>query len=101
MQLQKFRWSKVYESSEEELTDFLESRNIIAERYAVDEFEEFSGSFEYDVTFWCAEGSFKMQINEINYSMQPGDALRIPANNAYQATAGISGCSWYVSSNVR
>lgn len=99
MQLQKFRWSKVYESSEEELLDFLEVRNITAERHAATEFEEFSGSFEYDVTFWCAEGSFKMQINETNYSMQPGDALRIPANNAYQATAGISGSGWYVSSD--
>ncbi len=97
MQLQKLRWSKVYESSEEELVAFLEARNITSQRFAVTEFEEFSGSFEHDYALWCAEGSFALQINEQSFSMQPGDAIRIPANNAYQATAGISGCVWYVS----
>ena len=97
MQLQKFRWSKVYESPEEELVRFLESRNIKSKRSTAEEFADFYGSPEDDCTMWCAEGSFKLQVNEQKFSMQPGDAIRIPANNAYQANAGMSGCTYYIS----
>jgi hypothetical protein len=29
------------------------------------------------------------------FSLQAGDGLRIPANNAFTGTAGISGCTYY------
>lgn len=99
MQLQKFRWSRVYESSEEELIDFLSARNIIAQRKAEDEFAESYGSFVNDTTLWCADGSFTIQVNETKFSMQPGDAIRIVANTAYNAVAGMSGCVFYESSS--
>jgi hypothetical protein len=35
---------------------------------------------------------------EIKFSLQAGDSLRIPANNAFTGTAGISGCTYYEAS---
>lgn len=96
MKVQKFRWSKVYESSEEELTQLLDAQNIAAERWTADEFHTFGQQmFENNTTIWCAEGSLTFHIDDKNISMQPGDGLRIPAQVEFDATAGMSGCVCY------
>lgn len=93
MKLQKFRWSKVYESSEEELVQFLDARGIDAERWTADEFHSFGQQiFAEDTTIWCAEGSLTFHIDDKNISMQPGDGLVIPGHVDFEATAGMSGC---------
>ncbi len=96
MKLQKFRWSKVYESSEEELLIFLQSRQITAERWAADAFQAIEQrQFGQDRTLWCAEGSLKLSTGGAITSVQPGDAVRIPANTSCDLTAGMSGCVCY------
>jgi len=98
MQVQKIRWSKVYESTEEELTDFLHSRNITAERWVADESSS-SGqrSQNHATTIWCAEGSLVVYTGSTTISLQPGDALRIHANVTFETIAGMSGCVCYES----
>ena len=92
----KFRWSKVYESSEEELLDFLDSRKLKAERWAAGEFHAFgTQQFDTPMTIWCAEGSLSLRIKGDNVSLQPGDAVQLPANVEYEMDAGISGCVCY------
>lgn len=96
MQLRKFRWSKVYESSEEELQSFLDSRSITAERHKLEEFEDLGGvSFEHDTIWWVADGSMTLQFAETKFSLQAGDTIHIPANNAFTGTTGMSGCAYY------
>lgn len=96
MRLEKFRWSKVYESSEEELKDLLLAMHIDATRMHVEEFEDLGGlNFQHDTTWWCADGSMTLTFAEKKFSLQAGDGLRIPANNAFTGTAGISGCTYY------
>jgi quercetin dioxygenase-like cupin family protein len=98
MKLQKFRWSKVYESSEEELTAFLAARNIVAERWEAEAFNVFDKQqAENDITIWCAEGSLTITVDGQAISMQPGDGLPIPAARSYEMTVGISGCMCYQS----
>jgi mannose-6-phosphate isomerase class I len=97
MQLQKFRWSRVYESSEEELLHFLATKNLTAERWAAGEFEDFKNKVAAkETTLYCAEGSLIFH-GGTTISLQPGDALRIPAGTNYELTAGISGCVCYQS----
>jgi mannose-6-phosphate isomerase class I len=96
MQMQKFRWSKVYESSEEELTDFLAARSITAERWSLDEFAAAEPrSFTQDMTLWCAEGSLSLRIAGKALSIQPGDGIHLPAETPFEITAGMSGCVCY------
>jgi quercetin dioxygenase-like cupin family protein len=96
MKLQKFRWSKVYESSEEELTDFLHARGITAERWHADELQKIEPKHaDNDTTIWCAEGSLTIRVDGTAFSIQPGDALPIPSGALYEADAGISGCVCY------
>jgi mannose-6-phosphate isomerase class I len=99
MKLQKIRWSKVYESTEEELTDFLQARGIAAERKTLEEFQESDQTPAQSgvMTIWCAEGSFAVRITQTNTSMQPGDAARLPVDAPFTVTAGISGCVYYES----
>lgn len=99
MQPRKTRWSKVYESSEEELVHFLRSREITAKRWVADEFEQLPGRNLSTVTdIWLAEGSAKFTADSKNYSMQPGDAIHLPANTSLTIIAGMSGCVCYESS---
>lgn len=96
MDLQKFRWSRVYESSEEELETYLHSKNIQAERWEADMLHDFGGQvFDQDTIIFCAEGGLVFEIDKQKISLQPGDALRIPANYAFAARAGLSGCVCY------
>ncbi len=96
MSPKKFRWSKVYESSEEELIELLAAQDISAERFAAEEFHVFGKQqFKENTTLWCAEGSFTLFFAEKKFSMQPGDGIHIPASLEYGATAGMSGCAYY------
>jgi hypothetical protein len=96
MKLQKFRWSKVYESQEEELLDFLKARGVTAERSVVDEFEVFGPrDISRPTTLWCAEGSASFVLDVSTISMQAGDAIHIPADTKLVVRAGMSGCVCY------
>lgn len=98
MNPRKYRWSKHYESAEEELLEYLTAKNIDAERWVGREREAFGPHVEpHDIKIWCAEGSIVYTIDNKPYSLQPGDTLEIPANNYYEAAAGISGCVCYQS----
>lgn len=96
MQLQKFRWSRVYESSEEELIALLSAKNIKVQRWHVDAMQDLeANAYTLDTTIWCAEGSIVFDFGQQKYSIQPGDGLAIPANFGFTATAGITGCAIY------
>jgi quercetin dioxygenase-like cupin family protein len=96
MNVRKYRWSKHYESAEEELTNLLAARNIEAERWTANEMEVLdSRVFAEDHQLWCAEGSIIFTIEGQRVSIQPGDTLEIPANMPHDAIAGISGCVCY------
>lgn len=96
MKLQKFRWSKVYESTEEELVDFLESRKLAHTHWAAEAFAQVAArTFDQASTIWCAEGSLAVRIEGKTFSLQPGDALPIPADIPFEIAPGISGCICY------
>jgi len=97
MRSRKTRWSKVYESSEEELIAFLESRKLVARRDTAEELSVKSQQISTsDVTFWCAEGSLTIRQDSTSVSLQPGDALTINANVPYDVRAGITGYVCYI-----
>lgn len=98
MSVRKFRWSRVYESSEEELQDFLHAKGIEAERWTAEEFQDMGGQvFDRNVTMYCAEGSLAVEIGTQKFSLQPGDAINIDANEVFAARAGMTGCTCYQS----
>jgi quercetin dioxygenase-like cupin family protein len=98
MQILKTRWSKVYESSEEELVALLRSRGIATTHWSAAEFEELpERTLPADTTIWLAEGSATFRIDGKNYSMQPGDTIHLPADTTLAITAGMSGCICYES----
>lgn len=98
MNLQKFRWSRVYESSEEELVALLHARSIQSKRLVV---EADGGPVEHTskhtTTIWCGEGSLALRTLSTETSLQPGDAIRVDANTAYSLYPGIAGFICYVS----
>jgi quercetin dioxygenase-like cupin family protein len=86
----------VYESSEEELVAFLQARGVAATRWTADEFEAVPGRTLATATdIYLAEGSASFTVGGQNYSMQPGDVLRIPQGTILSISAGISGCVCY------
>lgn len=98
MKFRKFRWSKVYESSEEELVELLNARGITTERWTANEYEQLgTKNFNQDITLWCAEGSFTITVDHSTVSMQPGDAIQIPKNTDYEIDGGMFGCISYQS----
>ena len=98
MHIQKFRWSRVYESSEEELTTLFKARNITAERIEADAASDpTEHRTQQESTLWCGEGSMTVRTDSTSTPLQPGDALRIPANTMYSLLPGISGYICYVS----
>lgn len=98
MSLRKFRWSRVYESTEEELRDFLDAKGIEAERWTADEFQDLGGQvLDHDATIYCADGSLVVEIGTQKFSLQPGDAMNIEANEAFAIRAGMTGCTCYQS----
>lgn len=96
MEPQKYRWSRVYESSEEELVDLLDSQQVTAERWHAEEFYDFGEqSFDTKTTLWCADGSIIFTIAGKRVSIQAGDAIQFPAQYSFTAVAGMSGCTMY------
>lgn len=96
MQIKKYRWSKDYESSEEELMIMFNSTKIEPLRWVGAEQEIFSShDHVYNKKLWCAEGSIKFVVSGQTFSLQPGDGLDLPANTEHSAIAGISGCVCY------
>jgi quercetin dioxygenase-like cupin family protein len=98
MELRKYRWSKVYESAEEELLVILRRKGVEFERWEAEPGEVFEPHVhEFDKTLWCAEGSVIFTIDNTRISLQPGDTLDIPANTMHEAAAGLGGCVCYES----
>jgi quercetin dioxygenase-like cupin family protein len=100
MNVRKYRWSRVYESAEEELLSFLEAKHITAERREAEDGKVFAPhTHAHDKRLWCVEGSIVFLIIDggRRISLQPGDTLDIPAGTAHEAEAGISGCIYYES----
>lgn len=114
MQVRKYRWSRDYESAEEELVQLFEARQITAGRWSAEGGEVFAPHLHaHDKRLWCAEGSIIMTIladggidsttntsshkKRKTISLQPGDALELPAGTVHEAVAGISGVSCYES----
>lgn len=96
MQTRKYRWSKVYESSEEELNEILRSQNINAQRLATDTHGDVQNfTTTQPTTIWCAEGSCTLIASGKTISLQPGDAVQLPTSVDYEITAGISGYVYY------
>ena len=96
MKLQKYRWSKVYESSEEELAPILAQLDIQAKRWHLESFEKADKrQLDQDSTVWCVDGAMKLSINDKTFSMQTGDACNIPMGTTVEATGGMFGCACY------
>ena len=97
MQIRKYRWSRAYESAEEELVQLLASRRIQAQRWVGEAGEEVDRYFATDAQLWCAEGSLTCTVKGKTYSLQPGDALDIPESTSADLRIGFSGCVCYES----
>jgi quercetin dioxygenase-like cupin family protein len=97
MQLRKYRWSKVYESAEEELLELFKTKRIQAQYWTGEDGEEITKRYEQDTQLWCAEGLLSYTIGDKKYSLQPGDALDIPAESVCTIRVGFGGCSTYES----
>lgn len=98
MKLRKYRWSRVYESAEEELLALLKAKNLAYERWAAEPGEIFTPTkSSYDKTLWFAEGSAIFESNNKQISMQPGDTLDLPANTVYSIMVGLGGFVFYES----
>jgi quercetin dioxygenase-like cupin family protein len=98
MQLRKYRWSKHYESAEEELVALLDAKKIDAERWTAEGNESFAPHrHTLDKTLWCADGSIIFMIEGKKFSLQPGDTLELPADTVHEATAGMFGAVCYES----
>jgi hypothetical protein len=101
MGFKKFRWSKVYESTEEELIALLQARNIHSMRlYAEASSIQTEQRAEAATTIWCAEVTLvvEFEATPISVSLQPGDALRLEANTSYSIHPGIADCVYYLTS---
>lgn len=86
----------MYESNEEELTDFLQARNIAATHWAAEAFDVLENqSYGKESTLWCAEGSLTFRSGDTAMSLQPGDAVRLPADTTFTLEAGMSGYLCY------
>jgi quercetin dioxygenase-like cupin family protein len=98
MQLRKYRWSRDYESAEEELIQLLARKSIAAERWVGEPSEAFeSHSHPFDKRLWCAEGSIVVYVDDKAITLQSGDALDLPASTVHHALVGFSGCAMYES----
>jgi len=98
MKLRKYRWSRDYESAEEELVRMLAHKNITAERWIAEEYEVFSPhKHPLDKQLWCVEGSIEFIIAGKPIWLQAGDAFDLPAGTVHEAKAGFSGVVCYES----
>ena len=100
--LRKSRWSKVYESAEGELIQFLAAKGIAATRWTAEDSDELTPDVSaVDMRLWCAEGSLVITANDKAVSVQPGDMLDIPAGTSYHVRAGFTGCVCYQAPHER
>ena len=98
MTLRKYRWSRNYESAEEELIKLLAAKNIKAVRWIGEEFSDYPAkSYTFDKQIWCVEGSIVFMVTSKDITLQAGDTLDIPADTTYSAKAGFSGVVCYES----
>ncbi|HYH74768.1 MAG TPA: hypothetical protein VD735_02290 [Candidatus Saccharimonadales bacterium] len=98
MELRKYRWSKAYESAEEELVELLAAKKIVALRWAAEEDAILPEQIHPQGTqLWCAEGQFMVTVDDKMFSMQPGDVMDIPANMPYFIAVRFGGCVCYQS----
>ena len=98
MQIRKSRWSRVYESAEEELVELLKRKRISARRWKGEDGEEIAPKqFPSDTQLWCAEGQLTCTVDGRAYSLQPGDVLDIPAKLSCGMRIGLGGCVCYES----
>jgi mannose-6-phosphate isomerase class I len=96
MNIRKYRWSKDYESAEEELLQLFIARGITASIWQIEPFQKISHSAQkHKLRIWCAEGSLNVFADNKNYSLQPGDTLEIAQDFAFEITAGIAGFVCY------
>ncbi len=101
MLLKKYRWSRDYESAEEELLQMFGAKNINAQRWTAHGDEELASRVHaLDRKLWCAEGSIIFTFEGKKISLQAGDALDIPAYTVHSALGGFSGCAIYESPTV-
>lgn len=97
MNPRKYRWSKVYESAEEELQDFLQARGIHAERHELEDYSEYTLRASNATRIWGVEGTAGFTVDGARYSMQPGDVLELPAGSGCTIATGLSNFAWYQS----
>lgn len=97
MNPKKYRWSKVYESAEEELQVFLQSRGIEAVRHDIEAYSEQTIHASSMVRIWGVEGTASFTVDGKRISMQPGDTLELPAGSNCTITTGLSDFAWYQS----
>ncbi len=97
MQLHKYRWSKNYESAEEELLKLLDTQRVIVPRHDCPAGASTpTQACLVDTHVWCAEGSMVLNVSDQRFSLQPGDTLDIPAQTTYSLQAGMTGCVYYI-----
>lgn len=102
MQLKKYRWSRDYESAEEELLQMFAAKQIVSERWTAQGDEELgTRAHSLDRRLWCAEGSIIFNFEGKKLSLQAGDALDIPAYTVHSALGGFSGCAIYESPVIK
>lgn len=97
MNPRKYRWSKVYESAEEELLDFLAARNIVAERHDIEPYEEHPVAASTAVRIWGVEGTASFTVDGKRFSIQPGDVLELPTGVSCVVSTSLSPFAWYQS----
>lgn len=97
MDMRKYRWSKTYESAEEELLSLFQVKKITGERTVLDPYDALDDQQAANgCHVWCAEGSLTVVTATKRVPLQPGDALAIPANTDFSILAGLSGCAYYL-----
>jgi mannose-6-phosphate isomerase class I len=98
MKPKKYRWSRVYESAEEELQELLNHKGIDASRHELEGYEtrDFPES-PVIISAWSTEGTASFMVAGQRFSMQPGDALDIPANTPFTITTTLNDFAWYQS----
>lgn len=97
----KYRWSKVYESAEEELVELLQIKGITATRHEIDSYETLAlPARSTPITIWGAEGTAIFMIDDTRISMQPGDTVDIPVEASCTITTTFSTFAWYESLKV-
>ena len=96
MNVRKYRWSRVYESAEEELVELLAAKNITATRHELDSYESLNlPAHDKLAHIWSAQGAAIFVVGGKRFSLQPGDVLDVPAGETCDVTTSLSDFAWY------